>query len=552
MALKIGLCQIETVPGDVPSNVKAVIAAARAASDSGVDLCVFPELTIIGYGHRDLILRQGVLDACEAALETVKASRIPVGILLGMPFPRSGPGRPFSNGAVLLESGREIGRVKKRLLPTYDVFDESRWFEPDVADAVPLDFRGERLGILICEDLWPHQTSREARGYSRDPATELARNGATLLLNISASPWHSGKAKERAHVVASTARRTGLATALVNLVGGNDDVVFDGHSVACAADGRILALGEPFAPGTTVFHSADKSTSLPPPDDSGSAARHDALVLGIRSFFCRIGVTRAHLGLSGGIDSAVVACLAVAALGKESVRGFALPSQFSSQGSIDDAWDLARRLGIRCDTIQINDIYERGLDALEPCLREGTFGIMEENLQSRVRGLLMMAVSNREHSLLLSTGNKSELATGYATLYGDMCGGLAPISDVLKTEVYALAYEINSRSNVIPEASLTKAPSAELRPNQTDQDSLPPYETLDRILRLHLEEDEGIGQLVSRGEDRSTVERILSLVARAEFKRHQAPPGLRVSKKAFGSGRNIAIAVSDLSWLDER
>lgn len=550
MGLRVALCQIETIPGDIPGNVVRIREAFHRAEASGADLAVFPEAALLGYGHRDLILRDGVVEAAERALVDLSRLTERTGMIVGCPMRRSGPGRPFANTAVLMDGGSVVGTTSKRLLPTYDVFDEARWYEPASGPAVPLVFRGRRLGVLVCEDLWV-RGGGESRGYARDPVGELAAAGATVLVNLSASPWHRGKGRDRRVVAADAARRTGLPTVLVNLVGGNDDVLFDGASFALDAHGHPIADATRWSEDVVVVDVDGPGADDRSGDDATDDAVLDGLVMGIRSFTRRIGFGRVHLGLSGGIDSAVVAALAVRALGADAVRGFALPSRFSSQGSIDDARDLATRLGIRFDVVGIEPGFEAATKTLDGVLGTAPFGVTEENLQSRLRGQFLMAVSNRTGSLLLSTGNKSELATGYGTLYGDLCGGLSPIADLWKTEVYALAAALNRRANVIPRSSIEKPPSAELRPGQTDQDSLPPYDVLDRILRNVVEHDRGAAELVAAGEDPATVRRLLGLLAKSEFKRRQAPTGLRVSRKAFGSGRNVPIAVSDLAWLSD-
>ena len=550
MGLRVALCQIETIPGDIPGNVVRIREAFHRAEASGADLAVFPEAALLGYGHRDLILRDGVVEAAERALVDLSRLTERTGMIVGCPMRRSGPGRPFANTAVLMDGGSVVGTTSKRLLPTYDVFDEARWYEPASGPAVPLVFRGRRLGVLVCEDLWV-RGGGESRGYARDPVGELAAAGATVLVNLSASPWHRGKGRDRRVVAADAARRTGLPTVLVNLVGGNDDVLFDGASFALDAHGHPIADATRWSEDVVVVDVDGPGADDRSGDDATDDAVLDGLVMGIRSFTRRIGFGRVHLGLSGGIDSAVVAALAVRALGADAVRGFALPSRFSSQGSIDDARDLATRLGIRFDVVGIEPGFEAATKTLDGVLGTAPFGVTEENLQSRLRGQFLMAVSNRTGSLLLSTGNKSELATGYGTLYGDLCGGLSPIADLWKTEVYALAAALNRRANVIPRSSIEKPPSAELRPGQTDQDSLPPYDVLDRILRNVVEHDRGAAELVAAGEDPETVRRLLGLLAKSEFKRRQAPTGLRVSRKAFGSGRNVPIAVSDLAWLSD-
>jgi NAD+ synthase (glutamine-hydrolysing) len=551
MSFRVALCQIDTVPGDVPGNAARIRAAAAEAEGAGADVALFPELALVGYLPRDLFFRRRLYEASEAALRELAAASGRTGLVVGCFGRNPGRGRPFTNDAALLADGRVVARVSKSLLPAYDVFDEARYFEP-AKDVAPVDFRGRRLGLMVCEDLWSEPVDVESPGYAHDPAARLVAAGAEFLLNVSASPFHLGKARLREETVAAAARRFARPTALVNLVGGNDDVLFDGRSVVADAQGRVVARGAAFDEGVTVVDldalAALPAVAPPPADDDVDELRR-ALVLGLRDYAAKCEFGAAHLGLSGGIDSAVVLALAVEAVGEDRVRGFALPSRFSSEGSRKDAFESARRLGVRCDEIAIDPVWTAASAGLEAALGAAPFGLTEENLQSRARGMLLMGVANRTGSLLLTTGNKSELAVGYGTLYGDLCGGFAPISDVYKTDVYRLARRIAETDGTIPEASITKPPSAELRPNQTDQDSLPPYDVLDGVLRLHLEGDLGARDIAARGFDETTVRRVLRMVARAEFKRRQAPPGLRVTRKAFGQGRRMPIAASGMEWL---
>jgi NAD+ synthase (glutamine-hydrolysing) len=552
VTFRIALCQIDTIPGDVPGNVEKIRTAAAEASRGGADLAIFPELAVVGYCPRDLLFRRRFLEAADAATEGLARSSGEMGIVVGtVGRNASGAGRPFTNDAAFLANGRVLGRVQKSLLPTYDVFDEGRYFEPG-GPSRPIRFRDRRFGVIVCEDLWAEPVDWEATGYGRNPVESLRAEGVDVLLNISASPFNQGKARSREALVATTAARAGVPMALCNLVGANDDVVFDGRSVAVDRRGATIARGPAFEEGVVIVDlDAAPAASPPPlPGDDEPGELFAALVMGLRGYARKAGFSRAHLGLSGGIDSTLVAILAVEALGADSVSGFALPGPFSSQGSLDDAYELAKRLGIRCETVRIDPAYRAALEAITPAVGKAPFGLMEENLQSRIRGMLLMAVANRTSSLLLSTGNKSELAVGYCTLYGDLCGGLAVISDVYKTDVYRVCRWLGETRGVVPEASMTKPPSAELRPNQTDQDSLPPYETLDAILKGHLEEELGARDLVARGHDAATVRDVLRMVARNEFKRKQAPPGLRVSRKAFGQGRRIPIVGSALDWMD--
>jgi NAD+ synthetase len=552
VGLKVALCQINTVPGDVPGNVAKIRRAAGEAEAGGADLALFPELSIVGYCPRDLLFRRRFLEAADDAVAELARASGRMAIVVGSVGRNEGRGRPFTNDALFLAGGSVLARVQKTLLPAYDVFDESRYFEPGKT-AAPIAFGGRRIGLVVCEDLWTEPVDWESPGYERDPVESLVQQGCDVLVNISASPYSRGKPRAREALVANTAVRIELPLVLCNLVGGNDDVLFDGRSVAIDAAGRICARAPAFREATIVVDLDLAAAPAPPPlpQDGDPAELFEALTMGLRDYAAKAGFTTAHLGLSGGIDSALTAALAVEALGPGAVRGFALPGPYSSPGSLEDAYELARRLGIRCDTIGIDGTYDQARRAVASGLGPAPFGTTEENIQSRIRGLLLMAVANRCGSLLLSTGNKSELAVGYCTLYGDLCGGLAVISDVYKTDVYRIGrWLVATRGPVIPESSLTKPPSAELRPNQTDQDSLPPYEVLDAILREHLEHELGVRDLVALGHDESTVRRVLGMVARNEFKRHQAPPGLRVSRKAFGQGRRIPIVGSGLDWMD--
>jgi NAD+ synthetase len=550
MSFRVACCQINTVPGDVPGNAARIRAAADRAETLGADVALFPELALAGYFPRDLLFRRRLLEACDEAIAELARRSGKTGLIVGACGRNAGRGRPFTNEAVLLAEGRVVGRVAKSLLPAYDVFDEARYFEP-ATEFRPLEFRGRKLGVLVCEDLWSEPVDREAPGYERDPARRLTEAGAELLLNISASPYHAGKPRLREATVAAAAARFGRPLVLCNLVGGNDDVLFDGRSVFADRRGRVIGRGTAFEEDVAVFDvERDDAPAAPPlPADDDVDELRRALVLGLGDYVRKSGFRRAHLGLSGGIDSALTLVLAVDALGAENVRGFALPSRFSSEGSRVDAFAAASACGVSCDEIQIDGVWTAAAGLVDGALGAAPFGLTEENLQSRARGMLLMAAANRTGSLLLTTGNKSELATGYGTLYGDLCGGFAPIADVYKTDVYRLARRIAATEGRIPWSSIEKPPSAELRPNQTDQDSLPPYDVLDGILRLHLEDDLGVRDIAARGFAEATVRRTLQLVARSEFKRRQAPPGLRVTRKAFGQGRRMPIAASGMEWL---
>jgi NAD+ synthetase len=477
-------------------------------------------------------------------------------LLVGFPEALEGAqaGRGVANSAALIDGGQIVTVVRKSLLPTYDVFDEWRYFEP-ATDVAPIDLRGRRLGISICEDIWNDTDFWPHRLYRSDPIESLVARGAEILINVSASPFTMEKRALRPRMLAATARRWHRPLVFVNQVGGQDDLVFDGASLVLGADGEVIARAREHAPDLIVADLDRKTGDMHElaPTDLRSAL--DALTLGTADYARRCGFPRALLGLSGGIDSALVACIAARALGPENVLGVAMPSRYSSEGSLTDAAALAKNLGIDFNVISIEPMFEAYLGALAPAFADARAGesgdtgaeaadLAMQNLQARVRGAILMALSNRHGRLLLTTGNKSELATGYCTLYGDMAGGLAVISDVPKTLVYNLAREINRERAVIPEATLTKAPSAELRPNQTDQDSLPPYELLDAILDAHLEQGLDSQALVAAGFDASIVNDVVRRVRVSEYKRRQMPPGLKITGKAFGPGRRMPIAQS--------
>ena len=543
--MKIALLQINPTVGDLTGNARLIAVAAHAAADRGADLAVTPELALVGYLPRDLLLSADFVRRSWEELQALAqalASGPPT--LVGLPEPNpSDEGRPLFNTAALIRDGKVDGRFRKSLLPTYDVFDEDRYFEPFQGPQI-LEIAGRRLGISICEDVWNDRDFWKRRRYHHDPIEELAAAGAHAIVNLSASPFTAGKHRLREQMLASLARRHRVPVVYVNQFGGNDDLVFDGRSCAFDAGGATIARGLPFAADVVV---CDVEHSAPVPAEPDVAIESEvwhALVLGTRDYARKCGFARVVLGLSGGVDSALTAAVAVDALGADNVLGVLMPSPFSSRGSIDDSMDLARRLGIPTLTLPI----EPAMRAFDETLRDAFAGtsrdVTEENIQARIRGNLLMALSNKRSALLLTTGNKSELAVGYCTLYGDMSGGLAVIADVPKTMVYRVARWLNqsSTSPVIPEAILTKAPSAELRPNQTDQDSLPPYDVLDEILQRHIERHEPAGEIIAAGFDAATVHRVLRLVRGAEFKRKQAAPGLKVTDRAFGTGWRMPIA----------
>ena len=538
--MKLALAQLNTTIGDFAGNEAKVLAAYRQGVAAGADLVVCPELTTTGYPPRDLLQRRNFVAQNLALLDRLAAATGPVGLLVGfVGVNPQRPGRELTNAVALLHEGQIRATRTKTLLPTYDVFDEDRYFQP-APDNSPFDFKGCRLGLTICEDIWNDDDFWPERRYRSNPPVDLAEAGAEILINISASPWHLGKNVTRFEMLRSLAVKTQRPVLFCNQVGGNDELVFDGASLAFNAGGELLAHGRAFAEDLLIVDTAGPRV-VPSPATDEELIYH-ALVLGLRDYFQKCGFQRAVLGVSGGIDSALVAVLAVAALGPENVRAISLPSQFSSQGSLDDARVLAERLGVPYDVLPIQAAFATVRQGLQGVFAGRAEDTTEENVQARLRGVLLMAMSNKFGGLLLTTGNKSELAVGYCTLYGDMCGGLAVISDVPKTMVYRLARWINRESEIIPEASITKPPSAELRPNQTDQDSLPAYDVLDAILEAYVVQGRSPDEIVAAGFDAATVRRVVRLIDVNEYKRRQAAPGLKVTTKAFGMGRRVPIA----------
>ena len=555
--MRLALGQIDTTIGDFDGNLEKITRVWRQAEAGGAHLLAVPELALCGYPPKDLLDRPAFQKSAALALRRLGARARGTALLVGtfLPNPRS-TGKPFLNAAVLLRKGLLPAVACKSLLPTYDVFDEGRYFEP-ASRPLLVRFGGERIGLTICEDLWNDKDFwRVRRLYQNDPGEELLRRGATILLNISASPFSEGKPRLRQRMLSRLARDGEVPVAYVNLVGGNDELVFDGGSLVVDRTGRRCAAAPLFEESllmVDVVRDAKGRTDVvgvspSRPDhrwDDPMAALHGALVTGIRDYARKCGFRSAVLGLSGGIDSALVAALAAEAFGPENVTGIALPSRYSSAGSVADARELAGNLGIRFETVPIELLFSSARSSLAHLFRGLPEDVAEENVQSRLRGLILMAVSNKLGPLVLTTGNKSELAVGYCTLYGDMCGGLAPISDLPKMRVYALARHLNAAAGrpLIPVSSIEKPPSAELRPDQTDQDSLPPYPLLDGILESLVERNLSIADTARRtGASRQLVEEIARKVDRAEYKRAQAAPGLKVSGKAFGSGRRLPIA----------
>jgi NAD+ synthase/NAD+ synthase (glutamine-hydrolysing) len=541
--LRVALLQINPVAGDLQGNASQIVAGVRAAQSLDVDLIVTPELALMGYLPRDLLMSDGFVQrSCQMLSGLAAELKDAPPVLVGLATPNPADiGRPLFNSAMLLRGGASGPVFHKTLLPTYDVFDEDRYFEPGREPGI-LELNGFRLGISICEDVWNDRDFWKRRRYHQDPIDLLAQAGAQAILNLSASPFTVGKELLREEMLGQMARKHGLPLAWVNQVGGNDDLIFDGRSGAFDRQGRLFARAKGFAKDVLVVDLSSETGVIAPDDFTPEAEIWNALTLGVRDYACKTHFTKVLLGLSGGIDSALTAAIAVDALGAENVLGVMMPSLYSSQGSVDDSVDLARNLGIQVLSLPIAPIMDTYETTLAGAFQGFKADVTEENIQSRIRGNLLMALSNKYGALLLTTGNKSELAVGYCTLYGDMNGGLAVIADLPKMMVYRVARYRNQRKADIPESTLTKAPSAELRPDQTDQDSLPPYEMLDQILELHIERSQSAEEIIAQGYDEATVRRVLRLVRNAEFKRKQAAPVLKVTSRAFGTGWRMPIA----------
>ena len=542
--MKIALLQINPTVGDLTGNAELIAEAAMSAKRAGAELAVTPELALAGYLPRDLLLNTGFVHRCwDVVASLAKTIADGPALLVGLPEPNpSSEGRPLFNTAVLLKNGTLGQRFRKSLLPTYDVFDEDRYFEP-VRGPEMLEICNRRIGVSICEDVWNDRDFWKRRRYHFDPIQELARAGAQAIVNLSASPFAVGKYRLRDQMLGSMAAKHRVPVLYVNQVGGNDDLLFDGRSSAYSSTGQVIARGRSFATDIVIV-DLEAQRSMEPPDVPPEEEIWDGLVVGTRDYVRKCGFTSVVLGLSGGVDSALTAAIAADAVGADHVLGVLMPSPYSSKGSVDDALELAKQLGIETQTLPIEPAMEAMESTLEPAFHGLERDVTEENIQARIRGNLLMALSNKRGALLLTTGNKSELAVGYCTLYGDMSGGLAVIADVPKTMVYRVARWLNATRGraIIPESTLTKAPSAELRPNQTDQDSLPPYDVLDAILERHVEHHQTADEIISAGFDPATVRRVLGLVRRAEFKRKQAAPGLKVTDRAFGTGWRMPIA----------
>ncbi len=541
--MKIALGQINPTVGDFSGNAAKIIQYALQARSAGAGLILFPELAVCGYPPRDLVERPSFVARCRATVERIATETQGIAVICGTVTPAEAEsGKTVMNSAVLLREGRIDLTQSKMLLPTYDVFDEMRNFTPAKSQQL-FSFCGKQMALTICEDAWNDKRFWNRQLYRVDPVEELVRAGGNFVLNISASPFWLGKRELRRDMLTSIARNQKVPVAMVNQVGGNDSLVFDGSSVVIAPDGQVIAQGKSFEEDLIYFDSQKLTGDLHAQVAGEEGSAYEALVLGTRDYVHKCGFQRAIIGLSGGIDSALTAAIAADALGPENLIGVGMPGPYSSRGSVDDARALANNLKLRFELLSIDEINLAARQTLAPVFAGMPEDVTEENIQSRARGLLLMAMSNKFGALVLSTGNKSELAVGYCTLYGDMVGGLAVISDVPKTLVYRLAAYVNSRRQVIPQATMEKSPSAELRPDQKDSDSLPPYDVLDAILEDYVEESSSAEQIARvHNFDPALVRRVIRMVERSEYKRQQAAPGIKISAKAFGYGRRFPIA----------
>lgn len=544
----ISLCQLNPIVGNINYNLQLLFNALEKKKDNKCDLFVFPELFLQGYPPKDLLEKRWFLEQSQSAIKECCnfSKKFPdSGIIVGTILPSHKKfGKPLINGAVFIYNGSIIFTVAKTLLPTYDVFDESRYFEfGEEVDVI--SFKGEKIGITICEDVWNVSEFLPKRLYKRDPVAELANKGASLIINISASPFEIEKDRLRYKLISKHAKTHSIPFVFVNQVGGNDELIFDGSSMFFDRNGNLQKKLPSFKEDIDIINTDKIDNSIRTEEifSDNTSSAYEALVLGLKDYVRKCGFNSILLGLSGGIDSAVTAVLSTAAVGAENVWGITMPSRYSSEGSIKDSQELAKRLGIKFSIIPIEDIFCSFLSTLKPTFVNQPENVAEENLQARIRGTILMAISNKYSKyLLVSTGNKSELSVGYSTLYGDMNGGLAVISDVPKKMVYELAYYINKDREIIPESIIKKPPSAELRYNQKDEDTLPPYSILDTIIEKMIEDNKSINQIISEGFDETTVKWVADAIAKSEYKRKQAPPGLKITSKAFGSGRRFPIA----------
>ena len=540
--MKIAIAQINPVIGDFQHNTRQIQQSADQAIAQNCDLVIFSELVITGYPPRDLLEKGDFVDANLKCLHQLVESIRGIGVICGFVDKNDRQaGNPLLNAAVLFEDGAIWHKAVKHLLPTYDVFDERRYFEPGQSLTV-FDYKGQRIGLTICEDVWNDMDILQKRIYHTDPVKTIIDQGAELIVNISASPYFAGKQRFREFMLGAIAKKYQVPLVYANQVGGNDSVLFDGASGVYNADGEVIARAAEFSTDLIICDLAQMQGDLRPAAVADNGSILSALEMGTRDYVTKCGFSKAVIGLSGGIDSALTACIAVRALGKENVRSVFMPSRYTSQDNYEDTQQLADNLEIPLQTIPIDTMFDSFLQYLSPQFQIDDPGITEQNIQARIRGTILMGISNQEGCLLLSTGNKSELAVGYCTLYGDMSGGLAVISDVPKTIVYELARLINADTEIIPQRIIDKAPSAELKPDQADQDDLPPYHVLDPILQAYIQDAQDVNAIVAMGYSKDIVLDVIKRVDSNEYKRHQAAPGLKVTSKAFGYGRRYPIA----------
>ncbi len=541
-SLKIALAQINPTIGDFDGNSQKIFERVRQAESLGADIVVFSELVLCGYPPKDLLDKPDFIEKSEKALQELISKIQGPGVVLGcLETIHKVSGKGLTNSAVFFKNGKVLIRSDKILLPTYDVFDELRYFEPGEKPVV-CDFFGKKIGLTVCEDIWCLPGFNSQIRYAQNPVEELIHMGAEVIFNISASPYEVLRWKTRHSLAQALSTKYKVPIVLVNQVGGNDDLLFDGHSFVVSSEGKIVAQAQGFVEDLLICDLENFSGKIEVAPESEEEEIFKALSMGVRDYLNKCGYQRAVIGLSGGIDSAVVAVIAAKALGKENVEGLSMPSQYTASQSIQDARRLADNLGIKFSVIPIKELFDGYKNCLKPVFGERPEDVTEENIQARIRGNLLMAVSNKLGSMVLSTGNKSEMSVGYCTLYGDMAGGLSVISDLPKTKVYKLAQWINKEDEIIPKAILERPPTAELRPNQKDQDSLPPYEILDSILEGYVENHLSMNELMEKGFDSKLLKEIITRVDNNEYKRQQAAPGLKITGKAFGSGRRFPIA----------
>ena len=540
--MKIALAQINPTIGDFEGNCEKAVRFIDKAKGRQCDLIVFSELVLSGYPPRDLLEENRFVEENHRYLDKLVRSTRGIGVICGfVDVNKDKKGHPLHNGAALFENGNTLHVVHKRLLPDYDVFDESRYFESGT-DCVSFSYKGYNLALTICEDIWNDKDWFSRRLYHIDPVEDMIQDGANVIINISSSPFHTGKRNFKRDMLANLAKKYRVPLLYVNQVGGNDSLLFDGQSMAFDRHGKMIARARDFEEDLVVVDIDTGEGECRPEEATEIASVFKALVMGTRDYVKKCGFSKAVLGLSGGIDSAVTAAIAVQALGKENVTGIFMPSPYTSQQNQEDTEALAKGLGIAYQRLPIDDIFETFLTILSPLFKGIATEITGQNIQARIRGTLLMAFSNKQGAILLATGNKSELAVGYCTLYGDMCGGLSVIADVPKMMVYDLARYLNEKEDMIPKRILEKPPSAELRPDQKDEDDLPPYDVLDYILRAYIEDNKGIQDIIAEGIDQQVVQETIGRIVRNEYKRYQAPPGLKVTTKSFGYGRRYPMA----------